>query len=120
MNVSIVRGTLSHPPDTRVLASGTTVVSYDVTVRPDEGPAETVPVTWFDPPTAATSLVEGDEVLVTGRVRRRFYRAGGRTQSRTDVVADEVVRTRAKVRAARALQAAVDRLGVADPPAAAA
>ena len=110
MNVSIVRGTLSRPPDTRTLASGASIVSYDVTVRPDEGPAETVPVSWFDPPASAAKLGEGDEVLVTGRVRRRFYRAGGRTQSRTDVVADTVVRTTARVRAARALDDAITRL----------
>ena len=110
MNVTIVQGTLSRPPDTRELASGSTVHSYSVTVRPHEGPAETVPVSWFDPPAAARRLAEGDEVLVTGRVRRRFFRAGGRTQSRTDVVADAVVRTSARVRAARALDAARDRI----------
>ena len=31
---------------------------------------------------------------MVGRVRRRFFRAGGVTQSRTEVVADEVVPTR--------------------------
>ena len=110
MNVSIVRGTLSRPPDSRVLASGTTIVSYDVTIRPDDGPAETVPVSWFDPPASASRLVDGDEVLVTGRVRRRFYRAGGRTRSRTDVVADVVLRTSARVRAGKALAAARARI----------
>jgi single-strand DNA-binding protein len=110
MNVTIVQGTLSRPPATRVLASGTTVVGYDVTVHPEEGPAETVPVSWFEPPAAAGRLAEGDEVLVTGRVRRRFFRAGGRTESRTDVVADAVVRTTARVRAGRALRAARDRI----------
>ena len=110
MNVTIVQGTLSRPPDARVLASGTTIVSYDVTVRPDDGPAETVPVSWFDPPASAARLGEGDEVLVTGRVRRRFYRAGGRTRSRTDVVADAVLRTSARVRAGKALAAAQGRI----------
>ena len=39
-------------------------------------------------------------MLVVGRVRRRFYRAGGSTQSRTEVVASAVVplRRRAAVR----------------------
>jgi single-stranded DNA-binding protein len=101
MNVTIVQGTLSRPPDTRVLASGATVVSYDVAVRTDEGPAETVPVSWFEPPAAASRLGEGDEVLVTGR-----------TQSRTDVVADTVVRTSARVRSARALEVARARISV--------
>lgn len=112
MNVTIIRGTLSRPPDTRVLPSGSTVVSYDVTVRPDDGPTETVPVSWFEPPVTASRLGEGDEVLVTGRVRRRFFRAAGRTQSRTDVVADIVVRVSARVRAAKALQGALERIAV--------
>jgi single-strand DNA-binding protein len=111
MNVTIVQGTLSRPPDRRVLASGATVVSYDVAVRTDDGPAETVPVSWFEPPAAASRLGEGDEVLVTGRVRRRFFRAGGRTQSRTDVVADTVIRTSARVRAGKALAVARERIG---------
>lgn len=110
MNVTIVQGTLSRSPEARPLASGASVVSYDVTVRPTDGPAETVPVSWFDPPAAATRLAEGDEVLVTGRVRRRFYRAAGRTRSRTDVVADAVVRVSARVRSARALEAARARI----------
>jgi single-strand DNA-binding protein len=34
------------------------------------------------------------EVIVVGTVRRRFFRAGGATQSRTEVVADRIVPTR--------------------------
>jgi single-strand DNA-binding protein len=66
--------------------------------------AESVPVAWFDPPAAASGLVAGDEVVVVGRVRRRFFRAGGATASRTEVVAAKVVpaRSAAKVRAALA------------------
>jgi single-strand DNA-binding protein len=109
MNVSIVRGTLSRQPETRVLDSGTTVVSCDVAVR-STGKAETVPVSWFDPPARAAKLREGDEVLVTGRIRRRFYRSAGRTQSRTDIVAETVVRTSARVQMAKALAAACGRL----------
>jgi single-strand DNA-binding protein len=40
-----------------------------------------------------------------GRVRRRFFRAGGYTQSRTEVVAENVLRTRQ----AKQVRAAVDR-----------
>jgi single-strand DNA-binding protein len=109
MNVSIVRGTVSRPPESRVLESGSTVLSCDVVVR-STGKAESVPVSWFDPPARATKLREGDEVLVTGRIRRRFYRSAGRTQSRTDLVADTVVRTSARVQMAKALAAAVERL----------
>ena len=36
----------------------------------------------------------GAEVVVVGSVRRRFFRAGGATQSRTEVVAEQVVAAR--------------------------
>ena len=45
-------------------------------------------------------------MLVVGRVRRRFFRAGGGTQSRTEVVAEAVVNARHAKRAAAALQRA--------------
>jgi len=91
MNIVILRGVLSRPAEQRVLPSGDIVVSYEVRIATDEGPAETVPVVW-SPPAGRGLLDAGDEVVVTGRVRRRFYRAGGATQSRTEVVAHAVVR----------------------------
>ena len=41
-------------------------------------------------------------VVVVGTVRRRFFRAGGATQSRTEVLADKVVRA-SRTRAAQKL-----------------
>jgi len=41
-------------------------------------------------------------VVVVGVVRRRFFRAGGATQSRTEVLAEKVVRT-SRTRAAQKL-----------------
>jgi single-strand DNA-binding protein len=52
----------------------------------------------------------GQELLVTGRVRRRFFRAGGVTQSRTEVVADRVVPTRRRAAVRRAVEAAAERI----------
>jgi single-strand DNA-binding protein len=72
--------------------------------------AETVPVVWFDPPAAATALDIDDTVVVVGRVRRRFFRSGGSTQSRTEVVADRVVPARQLKRVRAALADAVSRL----------
>ena len=91
MNVVILRGVLSRPSEERVLPSGDTLVAYELRIPHDDGPADSVPVVW---PTALGrgQLDEGQEVVVTGRVRRRFYRAAGATQSRTEVVADVVVR----------------------------
>ena len=92
-NLVVLRGVLSRDPEARQLPSGDALVAYDVTVRPDpaagDAPrAESVPVAWFDPPAAATAMAAGDDVVVVGRVRRRFFRAGGATASRTEVVAD--------------------------------
>jgi len=111
MNVVILQGTLSRPAALRELPSGSVLAALEVTVRTDEG-TDTVPVSWFDPPAAAAaSLDTGAEVVVTGRVRRRFFQAGGATQSRTEVVADAVVPARRAGRAAAAVAQAIDRAG---------
>ena len=110
-NLVVLRGVLSRDPEVRELPSGDTLLALEVTVRPeadagaDTPPrAESVPVAWFDPPAAGRRLVAGDEVVVVGRARRRFFRAGGATASRTEVVAAQVcpVRAPARVRAALA------------------
>lgn len=109
MNVVILIGTLSSPPVERTLPSGDRLVTYEVTTRTDAG-TESVPVTWFEPPASATAVGEGEEVVVTGRVRRRFFQAGGATQSRTEVVADKVVPLRQAKRARVATDTAIDAL----------
>ncbi len=111
MNVVIIRGRLCRPPETRTLASGEFVVSYQVTVaRPGER-AETVPVSWPAAPASATDLDVDDEVVVVGRVRRRFFRTGGTTQSRTEVVAERLVPARHRMRAATAVASALAAVG---------
>ena len=107
MNVVVLRGSLSRAPEVRELQSGDQLVVYDVTTRRPEERADTVPVVWFDAPEAATELEAGDEVVVVGRVRRRFYRAGERTQSVTEVVADDVVPAAATRKVRTALRRAV-------------
>ena len=111
MNVAAIRGQLARPAEERALPSGERLVTYEVTVvRPGER-AETVPVVWFAAPARAADLDVGDEVVVIGRVRRRFFRtAGGGTQSRTEVVADTVVPGRQGKRVAAALAGALTRL----------
>jgi single-strand DNA-binding protein len=89
-NLVVLRGTVSGEPRARDLPSGTTLVQLDLTTRDDAG-TQSVPVAWFDPPAAAADLATGTDVVVVGTVRRRFFRAGGVTQSRTEVVADRVV-----------------------------
>lgn len=91
-NLVILRGALARPAAQIELPSGTRMATLEVTVRRPEGPAEGVPVSWSDPPAWVTVADTGTEVMVLGRVRRRFFRAGGVTQSRTEVVAARVVR----------------------------
>jgi single-strand DNA-binding protein len=86
-NVVVLCGHVSSEPRSRELPSGSTLVQVEVTTRTAAGTA-TVPVVWFDP---TVEVVAGADVVVVGHVRRRFFRAGGVTQSRTEVVADRVV-----------------------------
>lgn len=108
MNLVVLRGVLSRPPEVRDLRSGDVVVSYDLTVPGrDGGPNESVPVAWFAPPASAADLQPDTEVVVVGRVRRRFFKAGGAVQSRTEVVADKVLPTRRAKAAERAVAEAL-------------
>ncbi|MFN8037982.1 MAG: hypothetical protein U0Q07_02125 [Acidimicrobiales bacterium] len=110
-NVAVVRGVLSRDPRATALASGSIVVQLDVTVHEGGAPASSVPVAWFDPPASAASLVAGREVVVVGRVVRRFFRTPGGTGSRTEVVADRVVPASARARVRTAVAGAAARLG---------
>jgi single-strand DNA-binding protein len=89
MNIVVLRGTLSSNPVDRTLASGSTIWNLEVTTRTEEG-SFSAPVAWIDPP-HPPRVEAGDDVVVVGQVRRRFFRAGGVTQSRTEVVATSVV-----------------------------
>jgi single-strand DNA-binding protein len=122
MNVVTLAGRLSRPAEQRLLPSGDRLVALEVTLDGPEGKDETVPVVWFDAPAAASSFDAGRPVVVIGRVRRRFYRANGTTQSRTEVVAETVVPTSQAKRAKALLRAAAARLddvatGGLEPPA---
>lgn len=110
LNVVVLSGLLARPARDVALPSGSRLLSLEVTVRRAEGPAETVPVTWLDAPAWATALDEGTAVVVTGRVRRRFFRAGGVTQSRTEVVAARVARAGAASRVRSMLEEAAAQL----------
>ena len=113
LNLVVVEGVLARPAQDVELPSGSRLISLEVTVRRDEGPAEPVPVAWFDAPAWATSLDAGASVLVVGRVRRRFFRSGGVTQSRTEVVASKVVRASAAAKFRAALDEAAAALSAA-------
>ena len=112
-NVVVLVGRLARPAETRELPSGDRLVTYEVTVDREGERAETVPVVWFGAPASAVDHDVDERMVVVGRVRRRFFRAGGGTQSRTEVVAESVVNARHGKRAAAALARAQERLAEA-------
>jgi single-strand DNA-binding protein len=118
INVVVLEGVLARPAQYRELPSGSCLLTLEVTVPREDAPAEPVPVAWFDAPAWGANLDGGTPVVVIGRVRRRFFRSGGATQSRTEVVAERVVRASEVKRAqgamavaGAAVTAAADALG---------
>lgn len=106
MNIAILRGTLSSAPRTTELPSGSTVHNYEVVTVDRQGGRQTVPVAWIDP--ARPPRVDtDDEVVVVGSVRRRWFRAGGATVSRTEILASVVARPGSE-RARKAVRAAIE------------
>jgi single-strand DNA-binding protein len=101
-NLVVLRGVLAAEGTQRDLPAGGTVRQFDVTTRDDDG-AQTVPVAWIDPPLDGLPVALGEGIVVVGKVARRFFRAGGATQSRTEVVADEVIAASNRRRVGRVL-----------------
>jgi single-strand DNA-binding protein len=123
INLVALEGHLARPAQQRVLPSGSLVVNMELTVRRDQERAETVPLSWPDAPVWASTLDAEASVIVVGRVRRRFFKAGGATQSRTEVVVATMVplsstkRARAALAKASAeIEAAAADLGHARAP----
>ena len=103
-NVVLVKGRVSSEPRIRQLPSGSSIVNLEVTTALDDGfGSVSVPIVVE---AESVHCAAGDEVVVVGHVRRRFFRAGGATQSRTEVVAHKVVRA-SRTRAAQNLVASV-------------
>lgn len=107
MNLTILQGVIRNEPDQRELAGGERAVSLDLAVAGPDGTVEPVPVVIYG---NASIPPAGTEVVVIGRVRKRFYRTGAATQSRTEVVASKLVATRKSLQAAKAIRTAADEL----------
>ena len=103
-NAVLLRGTVTSDPVRRELPSGDVVTQVDLTTRVD-GRAVSVPVALHR---SETTVGAGDEVVVTGHVSRRFFRAGGVTQSRTEVIAAKLVKSTRTRTVARAIDGLVD------------
>jgi single-strand DNA-binding protein len=91
-------GRVSAAPESKTLPSGDVVVQLRVVVgRPPserKTQVDTIDVSCWTASTrrAALRQHEGDQVEVSGALRRRFFRAGATTQSRYDVEAVTVRR----------------------------
>ena len=99
MNVVQLRGRVSRLEEERELPSGSVVLGFAVVVaRESPSPVGRATVDSVDCAAWAAgvrrsvrSWQPGDIVAIEGRLRRRFYRAGGATASRYEV---EVVRAK--------------------------
>jgi single-strand DNA-binding protein len=111
-NLVVLRGRTANTPALRDLPSGTVVAQFDVvTLIDDRGATSAVPVAWPDPsPSALARVGEAMDIVVVGTVRRRFFRVGGATQSRTEVVAESVIPARRRKQVDAALQTVADLL----------
>lgn len=106
LNVAVVRGTVSSEPKVRELPSGDTVTNVEVTTRLVTG-SVSVPVVVHE---GSVTVGQGDVVVVAGHIARRFFRSGGVTQSRTELVADKLVKATRTKTADKTLAAAVTRI----------
>jgi hypothetical protein len=93
MNIAVVIGSIRGSIHEQVRDDGVLVVSFDVApATVDDGPdTSAIPCTWFGPPRRKPALEPGRSVTVIGSLRRRFYRRGGATTSRTDLLAERVI-----------------------------
>jgi single-strand DNA-binding protein len=107
-DIAVLRGVIASDPVRRVVADGTELVSFDLAITLPTGRVG-VPVVWPEP--GGRAPVPGSEVVVVGAVRRRFFNVAGATQTRTEVVADRVVRATATAAVRSAIGRVVDDLG---------
>jgi hypothetical protein len=112
VNLAVVRGHLTSPPEARTLPSGRNLAVLQITTRPAAG-AISVPVAVWDPPAWLVALDTGAELVAVGSVRRRFFRAGATTASRVELEAALVARAGDRRRvdvAMRRIQTALEGL----------
>lgn len=109
MNIVVLQGTLSSEPTERTLAAGRNIMNWDLATETPEG-RQSVPVQWNEPSSRVRNFVEGDQVVVLGRVRRRFFRADGATAARTEVLGSHVAKATRRASVGRILDRAIGEL----------
>lgn len=95
-NRAVIVGELVTAPESRSLPSGGEVVSFSLTVRLHGVASTSVPMVWYDPPKRVARWRVGETVVAAGSVVRRFYQAGGRVGSRTEVTVSHAYPARFK------------------------
>ena len=93
VNVAVVWGVCSTEPEVRELDSGRRLASLSIRVKTGDEPATSVPVTVWEPPAWVETVTAGDELVVIGHIRRRFFQtaAGGRG-AKVEVEAESLAR----------------------------
>jgi len=110
-NIVVLQGRLSRPPGERELPSGDSLAALELSVpAPPGGRADSVPLVWFDPPAWVGRLDTGAELVVLGRVRRRFFRNGAGLASRTEVIVEAAAPLRQPARVAAIVKRALSTL----------
>jgi len=106
LNLAVLAGTLIAEPVISELSTGEIVASLSVRSTDAKGRKCSSPVRWVDPGRAVHRLHADQDVVIIGRVVRRFFRSGGQVISRTEIVASNVLRPSQKVTRIRALESA--------------
>ncbi len=103
MSLVVLRGVVRDVGTTVELADGRTLRTVDLATA--DGPINLV----WDDDTPPDDVADGEDVVVVGSLRRRFFRSAGRTVGVTEVVVDRAVRARRRRVVARALEKAFER-----------
>ena len=104
LNVVVVEGVVKQEPTLRELGDGEFVREFVISTYLDGRQVKT-PVVCRE--VLGSALGAGDEVTVVGHVQMRFFAAGGRVTSRTEVVAKQVFGARARAARTKALSGVV-------------
>jgi hypothetical protein len=87
MNTVTIEGVVVADAVRRESPSGEPWTTFHVTTTTPDGTQDTVPVAWYHP---LFKVDGGLTVRVEGKVSTRYFRVGGATQSRCEVVARKV------------------------------
>ena len=110
-SLTLAQGVVASPPTIRVTARGE-IAELDLRSRAFVSAETTEPgppigISIVSNPELVEGIEEGDELLVLGTTRRRFFRAGGTTVARTEVEAVSIVKISDRRRRSRLISHAL-------------